>query len=66
MHIDHTVSCSECKFYFPLGDSDVSGQCRKNPPVIISEDIIAVFPVTNDLLWCGEFARNFSNKEEVI
>ena len=66
MNNDHTISCSECKFYFSLGNSDVSGECRKNPPVIIGEDINAVFPVTNDLLWCGEFARNFSSKEEVI
>lgn len=60
MNNDHTISCSECKFYFSLGNADVDGECRKNPPIIIDNDVNAVFPVTNDLLWCGEFARNFN------
>lgn len=61
-----SISCSECKFYFSLGNADVDGECRKNPPIIIDDDLTTVFPVTNDLLWCGSFARDFSNKEEVI
>jgi len=63
MNNDHTISCSECKFYFSLGNSDVNGECRKNTPVIIDNDVDAAFPITNDLLWCGEFARNFNNLE---
>jgi len=64
-----SISCSTCKFYFSLGDGDVSGECRKNSPVIVpfidSEDLQqGYFPITNDLLWCGEFARDFSTESE--
>ena len=64
MDNDSSISCSECKFYFSLGNADVDGECRKNPPVIIDNDVNAVFPITNDLLWCGDFMRSFSNQHE--
>jgi hypothetical protein len=64
MDNDSNISCSECKFYFSLGNADVDGECRKNPPIIIDNDVNAVFPVTNDLLWCGDFARDFSIQDE--
>ena len=63
-----SISCSECKFYFSYGDGKTTGECRKNPPVsypyIVGDDTTAVFPITNDLLWCGEFARDFSIQDE--
>ena len=63
-----SISCSECKFYFSYGDGKTTGECRKNPPVsypyIVGDDTHAVFPITNDLLWCGEFARDFSTENE--
>lgn len=65
MDNESNISCSECKFYFSLGDGDVNGQCRKKPPVIIGEDLIAQFPVTNDLLWCGSFIRSYAFRPEI-
>lgn len=59
-----SISCSTCKFYFSYGDGKTHGECRKIPPVIVSDDTHAVFPITNDLLWCGEFARDFSTEIE--
>jgi hypothetical protein len=70
MDNDSSISCSECKFYFSFGDGESDGECRKNPPVIhfIGEDAFysskTVFPVVNDLLWCGSFMRSYSNKDE--
>lgn len=71
MDNDSSISCSECKFYFSFGDGDTDGECRKNPPVIniIGEDAFhsskTLFPVTNDLLWCGSFMRSYSIRPEI-
>ena len=62
-----SISCSECKFYFSYGDGKTHGQCRRNPPVIITGQesfTHTEFPATNDLFWCGEFARDFSTESE--
>lgn len=62
-----SISCSECKFYFSFGDGETTGECRKNPPVLffVNEMYFRTeFPETNDLLWCGEFARDFSTEND--
>ena len=62
-----SISCSECKFYFSFGDGETTGECRKNPPVLFAVNEMyfrTEFPETNDLLWCGEFARDFSTENE--
>jgi len=60
MQNNSRISCSECKFYFSLAQH-CAGECRKNPPVIVDDEIHAVFPITNDLLYCGEFVRSAGN-----
>ena len=56
MQNNSRISCSECKFYFSLGNGD--GQCRRMPPVYVPEETHAIFPMVNDLLYCGEFVRS--------
>jgi hypothetical protein len=70
MNDDPNISCSNCRFYFSR-DGHADGECRKNAPrpAVVNintgmHQYNVVFPKTNDLLWCGEFAEynNVSNK----
>lgn len=77
MNEDPNVSCANCKFYFSYERRPDQGECRRNAPrpavVNINDGTHrhdAIFPVTNDLLWCGDFqtvsVSNILNEESVI
>lgn len=54
-------TCRFCKFYdtsASLGDNPYSGQCRGSTPGHDDRTGKAVWPMTEDYDWCGEFSEN--------
>lgn len=54
-------SCGECKYWVMLQDAEATGTCRRHPPVPTPPEIalLAVFPITISMSWCGEFKRRY-------
>jgi len=55
------MNCKDCKWFFPkpvaLSKQSNNGECRRNPPRSVQHKgrIIAVFPATGRMGYCGEF-----------
>jgi hypothetical protein len=54
--------CDTCKFWkFSgiMGDSGHKGWCRRYPPVVSFQGLVAVpmVPQTNERQWCGEWQQ---------
>ena len=53
-------SCLSCQFMeMTVDDHDGEPfmQCRRLPPLVapLDDDLITLFPVVDDQMWCGEF-----------
>ena len=46
------ATCSECMWFAGLG---AEGDCRRNAPVVVSEDMMGDFPSVRSGWWCGQF-----------
>jgi hypothetical protein len=50
-------TCEICRYWInKKGKRDgYDGDCRKNPPTVISDDCHAIWPDTRATDWCGEW-----------
>lgn len=50
--------CGSCKFMFKVmtGDTQITQQCRRNPPNT-EENTFSRFPLVNNEMWCGEYSE---------
>ena len=68
-----STNCENCKFWIETGGTDTGlvGECRRNSPApIINENPVsskfryALWPITADTQWCGDFEnRPMATKE---
>ena len=62
-----TQRCSTCRFYLPDAGVEPDGTCHRFPPVIQryeAQHYLALWPVTEDSDWCGEWASNVPERLE--
>lgn len=47
------MKCEDCKYFFPTNNGK-TGQCRRYPPTLNSDEF-GEFPIVYSIVWCGEF-----------